>query len=563
MTRTSQKVAVDPRSGIETGQREQLSNLQGLLMLSMLMAQSGDALKIVRLAESSARSFGRCSVLGVRLDEDWLPGSALETTERAAIDDQLSERLPGGQLQLRTRAWVRAYPLRSLRTQVGYLIVGADEAPSASEEFLLQVLTQQTGIALVNERLHALERATAEQLKEANEALASTVQALERTTEIHVRFTRVAAAGEGQDGIARALHELTGFPVAIEDRYGNLRAWAGPEKPEPYPKDPPAKREEVLRRALREAGAVREAGRLIAIASPATDVLGVLALIDPDHLAGEQERIAIEHGATVLAMELARLRSLAETELRLRRDLVDELLSGTEEASALDRAQALGHDLQQPHRVVVIEGHGRTHDSDAFFLAVRRVARQLRAGTLLVARGETVVLLSESDLEWERFRGLVLAELGGGRCRVGIGDHCHGPADFPRSFREAQIALKMQRVAKAEDKATLYDDLGVYRILAEVENPEAVDRFVRHWLHALLEYDDRKGSELVHTLSRYLECGGNYEATATALSVHRSTLKYRLQRIREISGHSLTDPDTAFNLQLAARGWQTLQGLQA
>jgi DNA-binding PucR family transcriptional regulator len=39
-------------------------------------------------------------------------------------------------------------------------------------------------------------------------------------------------------------------------------------------------------------------------------------------------------------------------------------------------------------------------------------------------------------------------------------------------------------------------------------------------------------------------------------------LKYRLQRIREISGHDLTHPDTAFNLQLATRGWQTLQGLQ-
>jgi DNA-binding PucR family transcriptional regulator len=45
--------------------------------------------------------------------------------------------------------------------------------------------------------------------------------------------------------------------------------------------------------------------------------------------------------------------------------------------------------------------------------------------------------------------------------------------------------------------------------------------------------------------------------------VHRSTLKYRLQRIREISGHNLTDPDTNFNLQLATRAWRTLQTLQA
>jgi DNA-binding PucR family transcriptional regulator len=64
-------------------------------------------------------------------------------------------------------------------------------------------------------------------------------------------------------------------------------------------------------------------------------------------------------------------------------------------------------------------------------------------------------------------------------------------------------------------------------------------------------------------LSQYLECGGGYDATAAALSVHRSTLKYRLQRIREISGHDLADPDTDFNLQLATRAWRTLQTLRA
>jgi DNA-binding PucR family transcriptional regulator len=46
------------------------------------------------------------------------------------------------------------------------------------------------------------------------------------------------------------------------------------------------------------------------------------------------------------------------------------------------------------------------------------------------------------------------------------------------------------------------------------------------------------------------------------LAIHRSTLKYRLQRIREISRRDLSDPDTQFNLQLATRAWQTLQALR-
>ena len=551
----------------DTELRDQLSNLQGLLMLSMLMTQSGDEGKILHLAATSVPSFGRCRLVGVYLsDHDW----RVAGTASSAVDVTAEMRAQlgglggtGGAIVIPGEAWAWALPMRSLEGQVGYFVAAAAEQPTSSEQFLLRVLAQQTGVALANARLHAKERATGRELRDANAALAETVRALERTTEIHDRFTRVAAASEGQEGIARALHELTGFPVAVEDRYGNLRAWAGPNRPDPYPKDPQARREQMLRRALREGRPIREAGRLVAIASPAADVLGVLALVDPAGNAGDQEQIAIEHGATVLAMELARLRSLAETELRLRRDLVDELLSGTDESSALARAQALGHDLERRHRVVVVEGHGRMHDKNTFFHAVRRAARTAHLGTLMVARGAGVVLLAEEDIDFERFRLGVVTELGGGRCRVGVGDWCEGPRDFPRSYREAQLALKMQRVAKAEDRATCYADLGVYRILSEVEDPVAVERFVRRWLSALLDYDSRKGSELVHTLSRYLEHGGNYDATALAISVHRSTLKYRLQRIRDISGHDLADPDTVFNLQLATRAWQTLRSLQS
>jgi DNA-binding PucR family transcriptional regulator len=100
-------------------------------------------------------------------------------------------------------------------------------------------------------------------------------------------------------------------------------------------------------------------------------------------------------------------------------------------------------------------------------------------------------------------------------------------------------------------------------MLAEVAQADGVERFALHWLGPLLEYDDRRNVELVESLSLYLECGRSLDAAAKALSVHRSTLKYRLQRIGEISGHDLSDPDTSFNLQLAIRAWHTLIALRA
>lgn len=58
-----------------------------------------------------------------------------------------------------------------------------------------------------------------------------------------------------------------------------------------------------------------------------------------------------------------------------------------------------------------------------------------------------------------------------------------------------------------------------------------------------------------------MECGGNYDLTAKILSLQSSTLRYRLQRIRDVSGLDLNDPDTRFNLQLATRAWTTAHAM--
>ena len=81
-----------------------------------------------------------------------------------------------------------------------------------------------------------------------------------------------------------------------------------------------------------------------------------------------------------------------------------------------------------------------------------------------------------------------------------------------------------------------------------------------HW--PLLDYDDRRRSSLVLTLSHYLDAGGRYETAAETLSIGRSTLRYRLARIRELSGHDLTDPDTRFQLHLATKAWFTRRALR-
>lgn len=136
---------------------------------------------------------------------------------------------------------------------------------------------------------------------------------------------------------------------------------------------------------------------------------------------------------------------------------------------------------------------------------------------------------------------------------VGVGSVVDRPEHLPRSYREAMQALTV-RTRQAETRGLItFEDLGLHRLLATPEGRREAGAFVEDWLDSLLAYDDERRADLVHTLGVYLDHGGNYDATAAALHIHRSTLRYRLQRIRELSGHDLAHTDTRLNLHVAVR----------
>jgi sugar diacid utilization regulator len=535
--------------------REPLSAHRSLLGLSMQLTQQDDPGRIVQLVANAGDSLGPCRAEGIFLDGEWQivrfrgqPPSAADLAGALRSDD-------GAPVRLSDVPWAWAYPMPMPHGQSGCLVVSAAEQPTENDRFLLQVLAQQAGVALANARLHVRERAQAAELLAAN-------RALHRSVEIHDRLTRVALADEGQEGIARAVYELTDHPTSIEDCFGNLRAWAGPDRPQPYPKDSPDSRDRLLRRVMDAVGPVRDGDRLVSVARLAGVPVGVLLLADPDRTAGEAERVAMEHASTVLAMEVSHLQNLDDSKARARSNLVLELVAGDEGPGTVNRAQGLGYDLGRPHRVVMLECRDDAENGDAFFHAVSRAVHIAQVGSLVAARLKDVIVLADREAPWERFQASVVAEMHGALSSVGVGGRCDEIAGFPRSYREAQLALRMQKAFGGSEQVTVFDDLGVYQVLATTTDISAMENFVTDWLGTLLSYDAVHGTRLVPTLGEYLDRGGSYDASASALSVHRSTLKYRLRRIREVSGHDLAVPNTQFNLQLATRAWRTMQALR-
>jgi sugar diacid utilization regulator len=532
---------------------QQLAALRTLVLRSLLLTEHDDLAHILELVAAAAESLVPCQTVGILLDDLWQEvgqrGRGLSPDDIKIPDS--GHAVPVAVPDVR---WARAFQIPG--NPAGCLVVGAAAELADGDCSLLQALARHAGVALASAGLHARERAQAAELRAANAAL-------RRSLEIHDRLTQVALRGEGHEGIARAVYALTGSPAEVEDSYGNLMARAGPRNAGQRQLSRAADRSELLRRAAAADGPVRDGDRLVSVAMLAGTPVGLVGLADPDHSAGHAERMAVDQAAAILAMEAARVQSMRRSQAQARSNLVLDLVAGYDGPGVLGRAQALSYDLGRPHRVVAVECRpSGAEEIDIVLHAVTRAATAVRAGSLLAARTNDVIVLADTDVPWQRFHASVSAELHGRRCSVGVGGRCEGVAEFPRSYRECQLALRIQRAVGSAEQVAVFDDLGVYQVLATETDMSAMESFVRDWLGALLDYDAIHGAQLVTTLSEYLDSGGSYDSSATALSVHRSTLKYRLRRIRDVSGYDLSVPDTVFNLQLATRAWRTLQALR-
>ncbi|MYV39516.1 transcriptional regulator [Streptomyces sp. SID1328] len=544
--------------------------LSDLTVLSQALFDAPDEGEILRLAMEHIGAAGPYSAEAgyLTVGGDLVPSPRNGHRHASAVGRRVRE-LAGqdGPVAVPGRPWGRAMGLRGLEGLHGYLVVTSPSRPSETERSLLTTLVGLTAAALSlvlarrRRREDALElRRLREERTALQRKLISVVaeQGYERA--VHALLSGVAgSSGGGEEAVTRALHRLTGLPALVEDRFGRLRSWSGPGRPDPYPESDPVRRDEMLHAVARQAGPVRMEDRLVTLVRLQGEILGVLALVDVRDEADEHTVFALGHAATSLSLELAHLRDLAEVERRLHRELVDDLLAGTAGAGAYARSEAVGYDLHRSHYIVVARWSDRTAD-DSFAQAVGRAASAVGMRSLLTRRSGHVVLVADARPPARALYEALAREAGTRSGTIGVSASCDAVDAIPRHYREAQRALDVRRHSRERYGATFFDELGLYRILGPGSDYRELETFVHEWLGRLIDYDSRHHAAMVETLSRYFDCGGNYDETADSLAIHRSTLRYRLQRIRDIGGHDLADVEDRLNLQVATRVWKIVLG---
>jgi purine catabolism regulator len=400
-----------------------------------------------------------------------------------------------------------------------------------------------------------------------------------RGQDLYHQFLELVISGRGTDAVIAKLAELTGRPAILEDASSNvltIRLPAGDSADRAQPilralaqrRDADSSRLQSITANAADPPTIRvpvdEDGlaRLVAPVGSAAAREGYVSILGPATELTTGDRLAVSRAAAACAIVLARDRQPgAEIELRLT-ELLDDLIAGAfaSEAALLSRASRLGLDLAAPHLAVAIRGVGA--DGLPANRSVERLLRRelVRRSLPPAVRSDrdVVVAVIPATVGREALRVIVgqlregIAGLGG-RLAAGVSRPACGLPGLRDAIRIAEQALDLAIRRDGPDATLIVEHLGADELLLSLGPLSVLSAFRDEWLGRLAAYDARNHGQLVQTLAAYIDSHHSATEAAENLHVHRNTLLYRLQRIREITGRDPDDPTAQLALHLALR----------
>ena len=416
-------------------------------------------------------------------------------------------------------------------------------------------------------------------------------QVQRRAGEVYQVLIQQAIQDAPTQAMAGTLAEAAGRVVDLEDEYGVLQAVAAPRGPNSLPSAEDAmtlySAREILGVSTRAPvgsstpSCIRRVltdQRYEVCSAPislGSTIGGFLTLLGKSAEIQDLDEQIVTRAASAFAFPIAKHRAVMETQTRLQGSFLESLFAGTmtDEEEIAARARYLGHNLNEPYDTVCFtlnEPHPGVHaraDGDhggrwtSFVDLARRELVDRWPRALVRERGDLLAALIPADenTSADKMRALLdevrerLGMMVDGAATVGLGRRAAGARDIVRSYGEAEQTARIGHQFLGGNRTITFEELGVYRLIARVEDPEALDGFRREYLGPLEEYDARHAAELIDTLEGFFACNGNHARAAELLHLHRNTLLYRLERIESLTGRDLADAETRLSLQLALK----------
>lgn len=293
----------------------------------------------------------------------------------------------------------------------------------------------------------------------------------------------------------------------------------------------------------------------------------------------EMDQLAIEHAATVYAIEFLKRKAVKETEIRLTGDFLDDILHKNfkDPTLAIERGKKLGFDLTLNQAALRIKidnpQHHWDHQSftdsmDRLLQTVQNVCKKNNRQFLVRNKLDELLILAEVEPHESKTSKVTTLELAKlieqewmkasplFSIRIGIGRNYHDIHLLSQSARESQYALNFGKLLLKPKNIVHYEDLGLYHLLVQMQEMGMnLQEFYEANIGPLTQMK-RQGADLILTLETYLLNNQSMNNTAAELFIHRHTLKYRLNQIEKKTGLNINSADDRMKLQLAVMAYK-------
>lgn len=424
--------------------------------------------------------------------------------------------------------------------------------------------------------LHIPETASLRQIEHqvAQVLMGQTVMVETRGHQVREQLLQLLTENRGLNVMVEVLAQLTGKTIVVQDKRFNPLAFAGPltrkvEWPaiesalEDSAPLPPLFRDRLeVAQASPDPVMVPLPGqglqRLVAPIVAGKMGRGFLSLVFDAHEPYDQFDITFaRHGAAACALEMAKEKAIREAQKRVQGNVLEQFLGGMlSEQEALLRLTRLGYQPDQLYSTLYLGGLRESTPSPRQIEALcNEQASVLGLGALVQPYGTEVIVFCEGDEAAARDMAVAVQNRAGERYDAaivtGIGQCAGDLRAWRESFQQAVAAYRTAYQWKLSAPLA-FREMGVYRLLSLLVGSPELSKFYYETLGELTE-DTPQNADFLTTLDAFFEEHGNLTRTAKRLHIHRNTLLYRMDRIKEISDLDIDNPETRLAVYLALR----------
>ncbi|MCE4049813.1 MULTISPECIES: PucR family transcriptional regulator [Bacillaceae] len=475
--------------------------LEELLMLPVLREAS-----VISGKEGLCRVVQFIDIMEVPDIDGWLREGELLLTTAYSLRDDLS-KLPKV-VEMLAKANAAALAIKPER----YLHEMPQEMIDLSNQHQLPIIQLPPGIPYID-----ITNAVMEQILNKQASL------LRRSEEIYKKLTTLVLENSGIQVVADNVSQMLNAPISLLDKHGNM--------------------------IVSSNSITSETSANMSYWDITVDKEHVGTFILQKESLDEMEMVCVEQARLVFSLELMRRKTAVDTENRLRGSFMEELIAGIylPQDEVVTKSRQFGLNPDAMWQVVVFELQGLLEEDAGMLVQLQTSLKELEGlqGIKIYSlfQGNRLVIIqsSSSNSLWrpehwskqlepftKRYKGL----------QVGIGGYSL-LWDIHLSYQEARNAVKIGRSLNNDQQLHNFDDVELFKLLLDSTEYINFDAVIERKIGKLLSYDRETGSELVKTLFYYLSTNGSLLETGEQLFIHRNSVKYRIDKVKEMSGLKL------------------------